>query len=256
MKSLSLFAVLAMFSSAQAKTFQNSYVAFEVPDNWNCLQEGVAWTCIPTTSAESREAVIVLAAKVAGPEDNLTAFSSYLKEPRKIKTRVGTPMPSQVMYAQQRALGGHTWVQSQHLGSEIQEFYTLYLATVKDQLAILVSFSAEKTRYTKYNPVFDRAIKTLKIVASQELLFNKNRRGGSEVIGIQAGATPGSQLNPDDMLPPPARKSGLKPILIVLGFAALILGGLAYHLYLQSHRQKRRKSAASAKTTDRNVKAR
>ena len=50
-----------------AKTFQNSYIAFEVPDDWTCAQEGVAWTCTPRNNPEAKEAVIVLAAKVAGP---------------------------------------------------------------------------------------------------------------------------------------------------------------------------------------------
>lgn len=251
MKHLSLISILILSSLAHAKTFQNSYVSFEVPDNWSCLQEGVAWTCTPTTPAESREAVIVLAAKVAGPEDNLVNFATYLKEPKKIKTHVGTPMPSQVMYAQQRALGGHTWVQAQHLGSEIQEFYTLYLATVKDQLAILVSFSAEKTRYSKYNPVFDRAIKTLKIVASQQLLFNKSR-GGTEMLGIQAGAAPGVQLNPNEMVPPPAKKTGWATVIIVLALAASILGGAAY--FFQGQKKKTRKSSTPAKTPSKNAK--
>src|SRR5688572_3178272 len=127
----------------QAKTFQNSYVSFEVPDNWNCMQEGVAWTCTPQNPVDARQAVIVLAAKVAGPEDNMNGFLNFLKTPKKITTKVGTPMPSQMMYAQPRTLAGSQWIQAQHLGSEIQDYYTLYLATVKDQLAILVSFSAE-----------------------------------------------------------------------------------------------------------------
>lgn len=200
---------------AQAKLFKNSYVSFEVPDNWDCIQEGVAWTCTPKGPVDSREAVIVLAAKVAGPEDNLVNFQTHLSQPKTIATKVGTPMPSKVMYAQQRVLAGTKWVQAQHLGSEITEFYTLYLATVKDALAILVSFSAERTKYGKYNPVFDRAMKTLKITANNQLLFPKNKMNGtSDVIGIM----PGQQGNADDALPaPPAqRKSGLTFLLLSL----------------------------------------
>jgi hypothetical protein len=200
----SVFLLLsALFTfSAEAKTFQNSYVSFDVPDNWNCLQEGVAWTCSPTNPVEMKEAVIVLAAKVAGPEDNLLNFETFLRQPKKITTKVGTPMPSQVMYAQKRKLAGTDWVQAQHLGSEIQEYYTLYLATVKEQLAILVSFSAERNRYQVYNPIFDKAIKTLKITASQQLLFPKNKQGAAgDVIGINV-----APLGNEDILPPPTKK--------------------------------------------------
>ena len=216
--------ILAFSSPAFAKVFQNSYVSFEVPDNWTCAQEGVAWTCTPQGPAEAKEAVIVLAAKVAGPEDNLGNFLAYLKQPKKVTTKVGTPMPSQVMYAQERVLATTKWVQAQHLSSEIHDFYTLYLATVKEQLAILVSFSAEKSRYQAYNPVFDRAIKTLKIVANQQLLFPKTKGSPtSEVIGI----SPGNLVN-DDLIPVPApRKSGG---MMILAFLAIVVAGLAFFL--------------------------
>ncbi len=209
--------------SVHAKTFQNSYVSFDLPDNWNCLQEGVAWTCTPTAAVESKEAVIVLAAKIAGPEDNINNFLAYLKQPKKITTRVGTPMPSQVMYAQPRKLAATDWVQAQHLGSEIQEYYTLYLATVKEQLAILISFSAERNRYQVYNPIFDKAIKSLKITANQQLLFpKKGANGASEAIGINV-----APLGSDDILPPPSKKGG-RLQLYLFGFIGFALAVLAF----------------------------
>lgn len=235
MMRISAFLILALPAFASAKTFQNSYVSFEVPDNWTCMQEGVAWTCTPQSQIQAKEAVIVLAAKVAGPEDNLVNFHTYLNTPKKLPTKVGTPMPSQVMYAQERALAGHKWIQAQHLGSEIQEFYTLYLATVKDSLAILVSFSAEKSRYKNYNPVFDRAMKTLKIVASKELLFPKNKLNTTtDVIGIMPGQAGGQ----DDMIPapPPRKRFNLSYIILLLGVVAV-----AAALFVARGSKKRRK---------------
>ncbi|MBX3023240.1 MAG: hypothetical protein KF799_16315 [Bdellovibrionales bacterium] len=228
MRTLALLSIVAFALHAEAKTFQNSYVAFEVPDDWTCVQEGVAWTCTPQNPVFAKEAVIVLAAKVAGPEDNVNNFLSYLKQPKKVITKVGTPVPSKVMYAQQRALAGNVWVQAQHIGSEIQEYYTLYLATVKEQLAILVSFSAERNRYQKYNPVFDRAIKTLRIVATQKLLFHKtNTAGAGDMIGIQGG--PGAQVDPANLLPPPEKKSkGGGGLMLWIGLAAILLAGVYY----------------------------
>lgn len=222
--------LLAFSFAVNAKTFQNSYVAFDLPDDWACMQEGVAWTCTPQNAIQSKEAVIVLAAKVAGPEDTVPAFLSFLKQPKKITTKVGTPMPSQVMYAQQRSLAGTSWVQAQHLGSEIQEYYTLYLATVKEQLAILVSFSAERNHYQSYNPVFDRAIKTLKITANQQLLFPKRATGGGDVFGIQGAQPPKGNLTTEEMLPPTRRKSSSLLYILVLLIAA---AGGAYYFWSQ-----------------------
>lgn len=221
-----LIAALMFSLGAEAKVFQNSYVSFEVPDNWTCLQEGVAWTCTPQNAVEAKEAVIVLAAKVAGPEDNLFNFMNFLKQPKKITTRVGTPMPSTVMRAQERMLAGHKWIEAQHLGSEIQDYYTLYLATVKDQLAILVSFSSEKSKYTVYNPIFDRAVKTLKIVANNQLLFPKNQAGSqNDIIGIQV---PGGPMNSEEMLPASSRASKRAKSLFVILIFALVGAAFAY----------------------------
>lgn len=227
--------ILAMVSGlkAEAKTFQNSYISFELPDNWNCLQEGVAWTCTPAGVLEAKEAVIVLAAKVAGPEDNINNFKNYLAQPKKITTKVGTPMPSQVMYSRERVLANGQWVQAQHLGSEIQEYYTLYLATVKEQLAILVSFSSERNRYQVYNPIFDKAIKTLKITANQQLLFPKNRPSGpGDVIGINV-PPPGSE----ELAPLPEARKGSKWTLIFAGLF-VIVAALAGYLYTLTRKRK------------------
>lgn len=231
--SAALFSLVLSFG-AEAKTFQNSYVSFEVPDTWTCIQEGVAWTCNPQGVIESKEAVIVLAAKVAGPEDNLNSFQGYLSQPKKITTKVGTPMPSQVMYARPRQLAGHQWIQAQHLGSEIQEYYTLYLATVKDQLAILVSFSAERNRYKVYNPVFDKAMKTLKITANQQLLFPKNKHANtqSEVIGINV-----PMAGSEDLLPPPERKGSNWPLLFFAIFAIVLAAGV--FVYTKADKRKK-----------------
>jgi len=228
------FALLIIGLQAEAKTFKNSYLEFQVPDNWSCMQEGVAWTCTPQSAVEAKEAVIVLAAKVAGPEDNLNNFLNFLKQPKKITTRVGTPMPSMVMSAAERQIGGQRWIQAQHLGSEVQDYYTLYLATVKEQLAILVSFSSEKTKYTIYNPVFDKAIRTIRIVASKSLLFPKVPGGtGSDIIGIQV---PQGPAQPEMTLPAPQQKRrNLKWVFPVI----LLLVAAGAGAYIFSTRRKK-----------------
>jgi hypothetical protein len=230
-----LLVLLTFASVANAKTFKNSYVSFEVPDNWSCLQEGVAWTCTPQNAVEAKEAVIVLAAKVAGPEDNLTNFLNFLKQPKKITTKVGTPMPSTVMAAQEQVLGGQRWIRAQHLGSEVQEYYTLYLATVKDSLAILVSFSSEKGRYTVYNPIFDKAIKTIRIVANDKLLFPKNLHGSaSDIIGIQVPA--GGGMPQEHMGPPSIGRNKVAKYVFPL---ALLLIAVGVGTYIFSTRRKK-----------------
>lgn len=235
-------AILLGAASAQAKTFQNSYVSFEVPDNWTCMQEGVAWTCTPQNTMDAKEAVIVVAAKVSGPEDNLSNFLNFLKQPKKIITKVGTPMPSQVQFAKETVIAGHKWIQAQHLGSEVQDYYTLYLATVKASLAILVNFSCEKDKYKKYNPIFDQAVKTLRITSNQQLLFPKNQKAqASEAIGIQVPSGT-SEYAP---APEKAPARGIKFYLIWLTFGLGI--GLLIYIFLTRDKKNSRTSSKSSR---------
>jgi hypothetical protein len=233
-----LFLVAAFSLQAAAKTFQNSYVSFEVPNDWTCTQEGISWTCSPQAVAASKDALILVSCKVAGPEDNLTNFKNFLSQPRNIPSKVGTPMPSRVLYAQERVLDNTHWIQAQHLGSEVQDYYTLYLATVKAQLAILVSFHADKDRYQQYNPIFEHAMRTLKIVATQEYLFPKKAgaKGGSDGFAIQP-VVPGKAMNAEDLMPPPERPRarGFGPVHLL---GLLVILGIGMALYFSRRRNK------------------
>lgn len=225
---LLISALLTFSTPVFAKIFSNSYVSFELPDEWNCGQEGPSWVCTPKLAKDARETLIVINAKVSGPEDNLTNFKSYLSKPRTIATKGGAPVTSKVMLAEELNIGGQNWVRAQHLSSEVPNFYTLYLVTTKAQLAILLSFSAEKSKATQFNDVFDKAVRSLKIVASQELLVPKLPTGStSETIGIQVEQS----QNPQNMQIPAAPKSTKSfPVLLILG--VLALAGLGTYFWL------------------------
>jgi hypothetical protein len=222
--------IFALSFAAHAKTFSNSFLSFTLPDSWTCVQEGVAWVCSNRGPNLKNGAVIVMAAKVAAPQDNLAFFKDFLSKPKTLITKVGTPMPSSVIYAQERMLAGSKWVQAQHLGGEVQDFYTLYVATVKDKLAILISFSADKVKYAEFNPVFDQAMKSLKLTATNQALFQSYGANGIAVFGII-----GNEKGHPDMMPPPLATTGSRsrrPIIwLILGGLALALAGAAYYLY-------------------------
>jgi hypothetical protein len=167
MRFLSLALVgLSLFSatSAFAKTFQNSYVRFEIPENWHCGQENLAWVCSPVSSKDAREALIVVTAKVAGPEDNLDAYERHLKKPKTLATRgAKTGSFSTVLSTNHRTINGVNWVEAVHLGSEVPEFHTEYLAVVKENLAILISLSADNEQLGKYEQIFKKAVNSLHV---------------------------------------------------------------------------------------------
>jgi hypothetical protein len=165
-----LFAVLGQPTMAQAKVFKNSFLQFDLPDDWTCVLANTEWICNPINKAQSREAVLVIAAKAAGPEDNFESFQKNLATPRTIQSRIGAPVESKVLQVKQVRIQGQSWLEALHFGSEIEEFYTQYLVTVKEQLSILVSLSCQKATFTKYSSLFSRIIPTFRIIAGSNLL--------------------------------------------------------------------------------------
>ncbi|HVK61994.1 MAG TPA: hypothetical protein VM432_10605 [Bdellovibrionales bacterium] len=178
----------ALFApSAHAKIFRNAYVSFELPEKWDCVLEQTEWVCRPTDPAIARQAIIILTAKEVGPMDSLAQYTSHLQTPRTIASRTGQPMTSQILKVENRTIANHTWVDGMHRGSEVPNYITRYLATTKDRIAVLVTFSAHVLYYTKFSNDFFRAIESLRVIA-----MKADGKGGGMGAGGLGSETLGS----------------------------------------------------------------
>lgn len=228
---LALAAILLLFSlHGRAAVFSNQYVSFELPPNWTCKNDGTEWICLSQLEKQAKEAIIILTAKEAGPTDSLEAYTTHLNQPRTLPDPTGKNVPSQKLSVKQRSINGHPWVDGMHLGSEIASYYTRYLATIKDRLAIAVTFSAHKSHYTKYSQDFLKSIESLRVIAPKDILNAPAAAGmplgGGERIGVeQADPFPmgGGQVPPE---PTAGGKSYLRYGIGLL----LIIAALAVYL--------------------------
>jgi hypothetical protein len=164
--------VFLSFEVAFAKQFKNAYISFEIPDRWNCILEATEWVCRSQESNESKEAIIVLTAKEAGANDSIVIYENYMKNPIQATTKTGSKINSQVMSPpSQKRINNLTWIDGFHISSEIQNYYTRYMATIKDgKIAVLVTFSSHKEFYTKYTADFFKAIDSLNVYATKASL--------------------------------------------------------------------------------------
>jgi hypothetical protein len=180
-----IFALLPA-QNTEAKIFKNAYINFEMQDNWDCRLEQTEWVCRSIDTAEGKEAVIVLAAKEKGPADELSIYQNHMDNPVQSVSKSGTTLNSIVkIKSRSIKINDHTWLDSLHSDSEIQNYFTRYIATVKDNIAILVSFSAHNKFYAKHSPNFDKTIQSFKIVATQDFLKSIDTGKGS--LGEFAG---------------------------------------------------------------------
>jgi len=224
------FAMLALSSPAHAVLFRNSYISFELPPAWECKPDGTDWVCTNTYAKAAKEAIIIFTAKEVGPVDTLANYENHLKTPKSIPDKTGKYVPSKVEQVTQRRINNQPWVDGMHLGSEIASYYTRYLATVKDRIAILVTFSAHKDHYTKYSSDFINAIGSLQVVAAKDLLDSRPKQlatGVQETVGTPI--TPEPITGPVDL--PPSPTGNGKDLSMKLFGVALLLAAAGYYLW-------------------------
>lgn len=207
MKNLNTFVIVAfsllVAPSAQAAKWSNQFIEFELPPKWNCTLEGAEWVCQSTDEVKKRDAIIVLAAKLRGTQDTLDQYLAHLKGAKYYTSVKGKPVKSEPKYSKYIDLGEQNWVDSLHLESEIPGFYTRYLATIKKDIGVLVTYSISKDRYSEYLNQFESLAKSLKVFRKEGAINVKPKDGslfeGSLPEKIQSATVFPQAVVPDEM---------------------------------------------------------
>ncbi|MBB4189294.1 hypothetical protein GGE07_005976 [Sinorhizobium terangae] len=145
---------------ALGEDFKNSYVRFSLPTGWTCRAEGTEFVCDPPhLNGQPVPAIMIMTAKISGPDDNLTAYIEHLKAAARA---VG---PDAMMQAPTlRTINGVAWVDCTIEGSEIKNYRTRYLAVSKNGVAILYTLSAHKDYFDKLIGSAILAVNTLQVL--------------------------------------------------------------------------------------------
>ncbi len=186
MKLISLIVLLFVSSPLFGKRFSNNFIEFELPIGWECQMEGAEWVCQSTVKERGQEAIIIFAAKKRGKMDTLEYYQSYLKNKKTYKLPGGKVQVSDPKSDKVNEVNGHRWVDALHLSSEIPGFYTRYLATVKEDLGVAMTFSVSRREYRNYQKVFEKIVNSLRV---------KRERGTDYKAGSIAKVGKGSDDN-------------------------------------------------------------
>ena len=247
------FTITPLF--AEAILFQNDYVSFEMPENWKCKPFKTDWVCHSIHSNKRKEAMIILTAKETGSLDNLTEYESFLNKPRSTKTKTGQPSQAKIVSPGKKVfLNNHPWVDGWYLGSEVPLYYTRYEVTVccgtTPKLAILVTLSAHKDRYSKYSQAFMTAIKSLKISPDINRALSKMRAMGTHEsmgnIAAYMGDLIDGELEDEGDAEGEGLFGGMSPAALG-GLGAAGLGAAAYLLARLRKKRRREKSSSRRK---------
>jgi hypothetical protein len=150
----------AFASALSAEVFESRFLRFSLPEGWKCDLEGSEFVCEPAhPKGHKVSMIIVLAAKYQGDFDTLPNYLEYLRKNKSItggSSLVDGPTIK-------NDIGIVSWVEATHYESELKGFYTTYLATVTNGLAVLVTFSASKTNYPLFHDMIRPCIQSLEI---------------------------------------------------------------------------------------------
>lgn len=147
LRALALAATMLWPATARTAAFENTYMTFDLPDGWTCQLEETEHICNDTAVSGPAPSIIIMAAKFKGEDDRLDRYEDHLSTPRPVMDRNGLPTgrSSRVIEVRTQDISGQSWVRARHFESELPEFYTDYLATVGERVAILVTFSAHRS---------------------------------------------------------------------------------------------------------------
>ena len=106
---------LLLSSQAFSKRFTNGYIEFELPPGWECMIEGSEWVCQSNDANRKKEAIIILAAKKRGEQDNLEAYKAYLEESKTYKLPGGKIQKSEKKTVKIEQVNGQSWVDAKML---------------------------------------------------------------------------------------------------------------------------------------------
>jgi LPXTG-motif cell wall-anchored protein len=185
--SLPILMGLMVTATAEAKRFTNAYISFDLPESWNCVLEQTEWVCRPTAADQAQQAIIILTAKEVGPSDSLPQYESHLKAPRQIQSRTGQLITSEVLNVYVNKIAEQPWVDGFHKSSEVPNYLTRYLATTKEKIAVLITFSAHTLYYSKYANDFLKAISSLRVIAPKPGAGGAGGAGGGGMFGQGGG---------------------------------------------------------------------
>lgn len=229
---------ILLTSTAHAKVFRNAYISFELPNAWNCSLEQTEWVCRSENAKDAKEAIIILTAKEVGPTDTMPQYETHLNTPITLNLKTGGAADSKIVYkAKTVQINDQPWIDGLHMGSEVQNYFTRYLATIKGRIAVLVTFSAHKQFYTKYSQDFFKAVMSLRVIET------KNIGGNSDLGPIRPGGGtigPGSFQNtmPGEMYQEEMGgnngKGSSKTMLLAI---AIILAAAGVYIFLKKRKK-------------------
>jgi hypothetical protein len=139
-------------SSIDAKQFENSYITFSLPDDWNCALEDAEWV-----SNGNFSMIAILTAKFVGPQDTPRSYFYHMEELGEQKGVV-VERP-----ARETLIGQVIWLDAVLSNTEVDGYQTRYLVRTEGTIGVLVTFSAHHSVVDSAREISDGIARSVEI---------------------------------------------------------------------------------------------
>jgi hypothetical protein len=210
----------------------NNFIEMNVPDDWACaLYAGEQWTCIPMDPAKAKEAIVVFSFAEQSPADNMKLFYDYLNTSltmiNPVTKKTEKSVPKNMQY---KDIQGQTWVDSLHLSHAVPNYYTRYLATMKDGRSVLVSVTVDKAKYNLYMSLLYKMVESMRLrVAAPAAPLET---GLSGMLGQKIKETKEKKKT----IPTPAPQEKSKLSAVILSVLAALIVFILFYRYMKKRK--------------------
>jgi len=146
------YAISNIIPQQSREIFRTGSFEFDLALGWWCKLDGSEYVCRPP-GKRPHKAIAVIAIKQRNDQDNLEAYEAHLREENN----------SKVQFVRRRTIGDREWVEALHLGSEVRNYHTYYLATNTSSIGILVTMSVHEEAYDEYAKQLNDMIATFTV---------------------------------------------------------------------------------------------
>lgn len=160
---LLLIAPNFVFAEQEYKT---SYLKFNSDILLNCVPTKLGTTiCVANTPEHKENILITFGSKIPGPKDNLKDYKTHLKKAQTNRTPAGKEFKSHISFLKESKIDNTNWVDALHKSGELEQYFTRYLATVHNGVAVVFAVTIVEDKYKKYSLWLKKLVASLKVLA-------------------------------------------------------------------------------------------
>lgn len=146
--------------------YKTSYLKFSSDILLNCVPTKLGTTiCVANTPDHKENVLITFASKIPGPKDNFKDYKTHLKKEQTNRSPAGKDFKSKISFLKESRIENVNWVDALHKGGEIENYFTRYLATVHNGVAVVFAVTIVEEKYKKYSLWLKKLVNSLRVLA-------------------------------------------------------------------------------------------